>query len=149
THAFDPDRDLLDPYARGLTRAPDGAWRSSVPHEAFDWGGVGKPGIPLDHTVIYEAHVRGLTRLHPDLPPELRGSYAGLAHPRTIDYLRDLGVTTIELLPVHQHVSEQRLVKMGLVNYWGYNTLNFFTPHAAYATAAARAEGPSAVLREF
>ncbi len=149
THDFDTERALLDPYARGLVRAPDGTWRSSVADTAFDWGGVGKPGIPLEHTVIYEAHAKGLTRLNPELPEELRGSYAGLAHPATIAYLQELGITAVELLPVHQFVSEQRLTRMGLVNYWGYNTLNFFTPHAAYASRAAQSGGPDSVLREF
>lgn len=149
THDFDPDRYLLDPYARGLARTPDGGWRGYVQDTAFDWGGIGKPGIPLDHTVIYEAHAKGLTKLNPELPEELRGTYAGLAHPSTIAYLTELGITSVELLPVHQFVSEQRLTKMGLVNYWGYNTLNFFTPHAAYASRAAQFGGPGAVLREF
>jgi glycogen operon protein len=149
THAFDPGRELLDPYSRGLRRRPDGGWRSYVQDEAFDWGGVEKPGVPLDHTVLYEAHAKGFTKLNPALPEPLRGTYAGLAHDATIAYLRELGVTSVELLPVHQSVSEQRLQKMGLVNYWGYNTLNFFTPHAGYATRAAQEGGPGAVLREF
>ncbi len=149
THAFDRERLLLDPYARGLARTPDGAWRSYVQDDAFDWGGVQKPQVALDHTVLYEAHVKGLTKLSPELPDELRGTYAGLAHPSTIDYLKDLGVTTIELLPVYQHVSEQRLQNQGLTNYWGYNTLNFFTPHASYATRDAQFGGTGAVLREF
>jgi len=148
-HAFEPNRMLLDPYARGLARTPDGEWRSYVQDGWFDWGDVQKPRIPMDHTVVYEAHVKGLTKLNPDVPVELRGTYAGLAHESTIAYLKDLGVTTIELLPVHQAVSEQRLQKMGLVNYWGYNTLNFFTPHAAYASRAAQFGGTGAVLREF
>jgi glycogen operon protein len=148
-HAFEPNRMLLDPYARGLARTPDGEWRGYVQDGWFDWGGVGKPGIPMDHTVVYEAHVKGLTKLNPEVPVELRGTYAGLAHESTIAYLKDLGVTTVELLPVHQAVSEQRLQKMGLVNYWGYNTLNFFTPHAAYASRAAQFGGTGAVLREF
>jgi len=149
THAFDPRRNLLDPYARGLARTESGEWRGYVQDEAFDWGGVGKPGIPLDHAVVYEAHVKGLTKLHPGIPDDLRGTYAGLAHPATIEYLKDLGVTTVELLPVHQSVSEQRLQKMGLINYWGYNSLSFFTPHAGYATRAAQFGGTGAVLREF
>lgn len=149
THAFDRQNLLLDPYARGLARTADGDWRSYVQDDAFDWGGVTKPNVALDHTVLYEAHVKGLTKLSPELPEELRGTYAGLAHPSTIDYLKDLGVTTIELLPVHQHVSEQRLQNQGLINYWGYNTLNFFTPHAAYATREAQFGGTGAVLREF
>jgi glycogen operon protein len=149
THAFDPRRNLLDPYARGLARTSGGEWRGYVQDGSFDWGGVAKPAVPLDHTVVYEAHVKGLTRLRPDVPEELRGTYAGLAHESTIGYLTDLGVTTIELLPVHQSVSEQRLVKMGLTNYWGYNTLNFFTPHAGYASREAQFGGTGAVLREF
>ncbi|WP_284252915.1 glycogen debranching protein GlgX [Pseudolysinimonas kribbensis] len=147
-NAFDPARHLIDPYARGLRRTTAG-WRGEVMDGGFDWGGVGKPGIALDHTVIYEAHVRGLTMRNPDVPEHLRGTYAGLAHPSTIGYLCDLGVTAVELLPVHQHVSEQRLRAMGLTNYWGYNTLNFFTPHAQYASRAAQAEGAGGVLREF
>ncbi len=149
THDYDPARFLLDPYARGLVRTRDGGWRGYVQDTAFDWGGVAKPGTPLDHTVIYEAHVKGLTKLNPELPEELRGTYAGLAHPATVAYLTELGVTAVELLPVHQFVSEQRLRKMGLVNYWGYNTLNYFTPHAAYATREAQFGGTGAVLREF
>ncbi|MCU1533764.1 MAG: glgX [Glaciihabitans sp.] len=149
THSFDPNRNLIDPYARGLARTAGGEWRSYVQDDAFDWGSSEKPRIPLDHTVMYEAHVRGLTKLNPAVPEHLRGTYAGLAHPSTIAYLKDLGVTTIELLPVHQHVSEQRLIKQGLVNYWGYNTVNFFTPHAGYASRDAQFGGTGAVLREF
>jgi glycogen operon protein len=149
THRFDPSRDLLDPYARGLARARDGNWRSYVQDGTFDWGKSVKPGIALDHTVLYEAHAKGLTKLNPKLPEKLRGTYAGLAHKSTIAYLKDLGITTIELLPVHQSLSEQRLIKQGLVNYWGYNTLNFFTPNAEYATAQAQKGGTGAVLREF
>jgi glycogen operon protein len=148
THRFDPVLDLVDPYARGLARTPAGEWRSTVLDDSFDWEGVGKPAIPLDHSVVYEAHVKGLTKLNPDLPEELRGTYAGLGHPATIEYLTRLGVTAVELLPIHQSVSEQRLIKQGLSNYWGYNTLNFFTPHAEYATRGARAGGAAAVLRE-
>jgi glycogen operon protein len=149
THAFDSKLNLLDPYARGLARTSGGEWRGYVQDDTFDWGGVAKPGVPLDHTVVYEAHVKGFTKLNPDIPEDLRGTYAGLAHPAAIEYLQELGVTTLELLPVHQSVSEQRLQKMGLINYWGYNTLNFFTPHAAYATKAAQTGGTGAVLREF
>ncbi len=148
THSFDAKRDLLDPYARGLVRTQKG-WRSYVQDDAFDWGGIEKPRIPLDHAVIYEAHIKGLTKLSPHVPEDLRGTYAGLAHESTIAYLKDLGVTTVELLPVHQFVSEQRLLKQGLINYWGYNTLNYFTPHSAYASRAAQHGGTGAVLREF
>lgn len=149
THAFDREQLLLDPYARGLARTPDGGWRSYVQDESFDWSGVAKPGIPLDRTVVYEAHVKGLTKLAPEIPEELRGTYAGLAHPAAIAYLQELGITTIELLPVQQFASEQRLQGQGLINYWGYNTLNFFTPHSAYATKQAQFGGTGAVLREF
>ncbi|MCU1546692.1 MAG: glgX, partial [Homoserinimonas sp.] len=97
----------------------------------------------------YEAHAKGISRLNTAVPAELRGTYAGLAHESAIGQLKDLGVTAIQLLPVHQFVSEQRLLKMGLANYWGYNTLNFFTPHAAYASKAAQRGGTAAVLREF
>ncbi|WP_411699425.1 glycogen debranching protein GlgX [Conyzicola sp.] len=148
THSFEPTLDLIDPYARGLARTAKGEWRSYVQDDAFDWEGVGKPAVPLDHVVLYEAHVKGLTKLNPDLPEELRGTYAGLGHPSTIAYLRALGVTSVELLPIHQSVSEQRLIKQGLTNYWGYNTLNFFTPHAEYATREAQSGGTGAVLRE-
>ena len=149
THRFDPSRDLLDPYARGLARARDGNWRSYVQDGSFDWGASSKPNVPLDHTVLYEAHAKGMTKLNPKVPEKLRGTYAGLAHKSTIAYLKDLGITSIELLPVHQSLSEQRLIKQGLTNYWGYNTLNFFTPNAEYATAQAQKGGTGAVLREF
>jgi glycogen operon protein len=149
THDFDPARNLIDPYARGLARTSTGEWRSYVQDDSFDWGGVGKPNVPLDHTVLYEAHVRGLTKANTTVPEELRGTYAALAHESTIGYLKDLGVTTVQLLPVQQSVTEQRLVKQGLANYWGYNTLNFFTPHAGYASRAAQFGGTGAVLREF
>jgi glycogen operon protein len=149
THRFDPTKDLIDPYARGLARARDGNWRSYVQDGTFDWGSVRKPDTALDHTVIYEAHAKGLTKLNTKVPEKLRGTYAGLAHKSTIAYLKDLGVTAIELLPVHQSQSEQRLIKQGLSNYWGYNTLNFFTPNAEYATKSAQRGGTGAVLREF
>jgi glycogen operon protein len=149
-HAFDPTLHLIDPYARGLARTVNGEWRGYVQEpDTFDWGHSRKPRIGMDHTVLYEAHAKGISKLNPDVPEELRGTYAGLAHETTIAYLKDLGVTTVELLPVHQFVSEQRLIKQGLINYWGYNTLNFFTPHAAYASREAQNGGTGAVLREF
>ena len=149
-NAFDPTLHLIDPYARGLARTPSGEWRGYVQGpDTFDWGTSKKPRIGLDHTVLYEAHAKGISKLNPDVPEELRGTYAGLAHESTIGYLTDLGVTSVELLPVQAFVSEQRLIKQGLVNYWGYNTLNFFTPHAAYASRQAQFGGTGAVLREF
>lgn len=108
-----------------------------------------RPFTPWSRTVVYEAHTKGLTHLHPLLPPELRGTYAGLAHPAVVEHLLGLGVTALELLPVHASTSEPHLVAKGLTNYWGYSTLGFFAPHAAYATAAARAAGPAAVLDEL
>ncbi len=144
---FDPAKLLLDPYARAV----DGAVRFAP--EAF----TGAPGdsapfvprsrvvapappapprrpTPLADAVFYEVHVKGFTMIHPDVPPELRGTYAGLAHPAAVAHLVDLGVTTVELLPVHQNVPEPFLVRRGLTNYWGYNTIGFFAPHAGYAT---------------
>ena len=149
-NVYDPGMHLLDPYARGLVRSASGEWRSYVQEpDAFDWGTSRKPKTALDHTVVYEAHVKGLTKLNPAVPEELRGTYAGLAHESTIEYLKNLGVTAVELLPVHQFISEQRLIKQGLINYWGYNTLNWFTPHAAYASRGAQLGGTGAILREF
>lgn len=152
-HAFNPVHTLLDPWARGLQAAADGSWRGvvldSLVSEGFDWGGVAKPRVPLDHTVVYEAHVRGFSRLNARIPEQLRGTYAGLAHDASLEYLTGLGVTTVELLPVQAFVPEERLVRQGQVNYWGYNTLGFFAPHTPYASAAAQAGGPAAVRREF
>lgn len=108
-----------------------------------------RPRVPWADTVIYEAHVRGLTMQHPDVPEDLRGTYAGAAHPVVIEHLKSLGVTTLELLPVQASASEPRLLAQGRENYWGYNTLGFFAPHAAYATKAAQAAGPEAVLDEL
>jgi len=146
---------------------PDGRWwvadvygepdeRDSlpfVPHsvvvpELPDAPPLTRPRIPWADTVIYEAHVRGLTMLNPDVPEELRGTYAGVAHPATIRHLKELGITSLELLPIHASASEPRLVANGLTNYWGYSTLGFFAPNAAYATRAAQERGPLAVLDE-
>src|SRR5215207_451328 len=152
-HAFNPVHTLLDPYARGMVPARDGSWRGvalgDLAGDGFDWSGAQKPRIPLDHTVVYEAHVRGFSKLNTAIPPRLRGTYAGLAHDASLEYLVGLGVTTVELLPVQAFVPEERLVRQGQVNYWGYNTLGFFAPHASYASAAAQAAGPAAVRREF
>ena len=107
-----------------------------------------RPHTPWQRTVVYEAHVRGLTERLPGVPEHLRGTYAGLAHPATIAHLRDLGVTAVELLPIHASNDEPFLLERGLRNYWGYNTLGFFAPEPRYATAAAQAQGPAAVLEE-
>ncbi len=104
------------------------------PH--FDWGGDRAPRTPYHETLIYEAHVRGLTLRHPQVPPGLRGTYAGLAHPAVIEHLTRLGVTAVELMPVHQYVPERQLADRGLTNYWGYNTIAFLAPHNRYASGA-------------
>ncbi len=101
----------------------------------FDWGTDSPPGVPMDETVIYETHVKGLTRRHPDVPEHLRGTYAGLAHPAVTGYLTDLGVTAVELLPVHQFVHDAHLLERGLRNYWGYNSIGFLAPHGGYSSA--------------
>lgn len=148
-NTFNRESLLLDPYARGIVAGGYGDHRGVVADGGFDWGGVRKPLVPLDRTVIYEGHVKGLTKRHPAIPPALHGTYAGLAHPAMIEYLLSLGITAVELLPVHAFTTEPRLLQLGLTNYWGYNSLNFFTPHAGYATAENQRGGPEAVLREF
>jgi glycogen operon protein len=115
----------------------------------FNWGDDRHPHTPYHETVIYEAHVRGLTIAHPWIPPEMRGTYAGLAHPVMIDYLTTLGITAVELMPVHQFITDQYLIEQGLTNYWGYNTIAFLAPHNGYA--AAGTVGPKAheVVTQF
>lgn len=148
-HRFDADQLLLDPYGRGVDRLADGTVVSVVVDDSFDWGDIEKPRTPLAEQVVYEMHVRGFTELSEFIAPEVRGTYAGLASAGAIEYLQRLGVTTVQLLPVHAFRSEKRLESLGLTNYWGYNTVSFFAPHPEYASRAARAEGASAVLREF
>ena len=114
--------------------------RSVVVYDEFQWGGDTPPRRRWRDTVIYELHVKGMTALHDRVPEELRGTYAGLATPAVIDYLRDLGVTAVELLPVHQYFSEPALAANGLVNYWGYNSLGFFAPHNGYAATGDRGQ---------
>ena len=143
----DPAKLLVDPYARairgevrwdaalyepGVDSAPF-VPRSLVVVDDFDWQGVQPPDHARRDTIIYEAHVRGLTKRHPEVSAELRGSYAAVAHPAVVEHLHRLGVTAIELLPVHQFVHDERLVALNLRNYWGYNTLGFFAPHGGYA----------------
>ncbi|MBS2937086.1 glycogen debranching protein GlgX [Nocardioides sp. J2M5] len=99
----------------------------------FDWEGEARPRTPYHETLVYEAHVKGLTQLHPDVPENLRGTYAGIAHPAVVEHLTRLGVTAIELMPVHQFVQDDALVQKGLRNYWGYNTIGFFAPQESYA----------------
>ena len=169
-HVYNPARLLLDPYARGIEgsiarESTDGAEATLSRDDDLDSApfvpargrpraaprSPSRPGprIPWVDTVIYEAHVKGLTRTMPGIPEHVRGTYAALGHGEVIRYLQGLGVTTLELLPVHAFASETHLERMGLENYWGYNTLGFFAPHAAYATAAAQAKGPQAVADEL
>ncbi|MFJ9852663.1 glycogen debranching protein GlgX [Streptomyces sp. NPDC101150] len=156
-HRCNSAKLLMDPYARAMSGRID--WSEAVygyhfgrpearndmdsaPHSMasvvvnpyFDWGDDRPPRTAYHETVLYEAHVKGLTMLHPELPDELRGTYAALAHPAVIDHLTKLGVTALELMPVHQFVQDHRLVDAGLANYWGYNTIGFFAPHNAYAS---------------
>src|SRR5690242_14857080 len=107
--------------------------KSLVIDPTFDWGPDRPPCTPWHHTGIYEAHVKGLTWLHPEVPPELRGTYAGLAHPAVVRHLQSLGVTAIELLPIHHFIDEHALIVRGLSNYWGYNSIGYFAPMARYA----------------
>jgi len=154
-----PAKLLLDPYAKaiqGAVTADDALFgydlgfsryrpstadsaaytmRSVVINPFFDWEGDRPPRVPYHETVIYEAHVRGLTLRHPQIPPAQRGTYAGLAHPVMIDHLKRLGITAVELMPVHQFVFDLNLVTQGLTNYWGYSTIGYFAPHNGYSSA--------------
>jgi glycogen debranching enzyme GlgX len=114
--------------------------KSVVVHDEFDWGDDARPRTKLTDTVIYELHVKGFTKLHDRVPEELRGTYAGLTTPAAVDYLKDLGITTIELLPVHQFVPEPALAKLDLTNYWGYSSIGFFAPHNAYSSSGDRGQ---------
>jgi glycogen operon protein len=167
---FNPNVLLLDPYAKALddiehfergcfayplgdpegdlrmADAPQlGAPRGVVIDESFDWESDAPPRVPLHRSVIYEAHVRGLTMLHPELPEGLRGTYAGVGHPLIVNYLRELGVTAIELMPVHAFVDDKHLLDRGLRNYWGYNNIGFFAPDIRYRAS----QQLGAEVREF
>jgi isoamylase len=167
-HRCNPAKLLLDPYGKAVDGQVN--WNEAVfgyrfddpgsPNTTdsgpympanvvinpfFDWGDDRPPRIPYHETVIYEAHVRGLTKRHPDLPPGERGTYAGLAHPAVIEHLAGLGVTAVELMPVHQFVSEHALQQRGLANNWGYNTIAFLAPHNGYAAA----RQPGGQIAEF
>lgn len=122
---------LLDPYAKAVELLGGQLW-GIVIDEQYDWQEDVAPTIPWGNTVIYEAHVKGLTKLHPEIPIELRGSYAGLSHPIMLDYLTQLGITTIELLPIQFHLDEPRLQQLGLHNYWGYNVIAPFAVESKY-----------------
>ena len=164
-----PSKLLLDPYAKAIDGQIDGdqslfSYRfdekvakgaipalntddslghtmlSVVINPFFDWGQDRAPQHEYHETVIYEAHVKGMTQLHPGIPDEIRGTYAGLAHPAMVEHLTSLGVTAIELMPVHQFVQDPHLISQGLSNYWGYNTIGFLAPHNGYAAYGTRGQ---------
>jgi len=161
-HRFNAHKLLLDPYARETVgqfswdarhrgddashpQLPDrrdngsAALKARVVHDRFDWQGDAAPRTPWADTVLYELHVRGFTKLHPGVPEAQRGTYAGLASDAALVHLQRLGITAVNLLPVHRFIDEERLVRMGLRNYWGYNTLGYFCPEPRYASATAHA----------
>jgi glycogen operon protein len=170
-HRFNPYKVLLDPYAKSVARAP--TWTDAmsgyiigdkqqdlsfskldsaadaplgcVIDEAFTWGDDRPPNTPSHKTLIYEMHVKGFTKLNEEIPEDMRGTYAGLSSEPAIRYLRELGITAVELLPIHMHSDDRYLVERGLVNYWGYNTLSFFAPHPQYASTT----HPSEAIHEF
>nr|MDQ3101882.1 glycogen debranching enzyme GlgX [Bacteroidota bacterium] len=155
---FNPNKLLIDPYARAISgtihwndalfgyKIGDGTEdlsfsesdsapfvpKSIVVDTRFDWEGDRPLNRPYHRTIIYEAHVKGFTRTHPKIPKELRGTYAGLCHPVTIAYLEELGITAIELMPVHHFITDRYLKDKGLTNYWGYNSIGFFAPDVRF-----------------
>ena len=167
-----PAKLLLDPYARSVTgnlswrpswkgakpgsidqpdatdSAPD-APRAVVTNSKFDWGGDTPLDYPLTDSVIYELHVRGFTANHPSVPPAQRGTFAGLSHPTIVEYLQELRISAVELLPVHQFITDGSLAAKGLSNYWGYNTIGYFAPHAAYSAARTAGGLPGSEIDEF
>jgi isoamylase len=134
------DYQFANPRKRNTADSASHMPKNVVINPFFDWGNDRAPQTPYHETVIYEAHVRGLTLCHPEVPAAQRGTYAGLAHPAVIAHLQRLGVTAVELMPVHQFVAEQSLVGHGLTNYWGYNTIGFLAPHNRYSSAGQRGE---------
>lgn len=156
---FNPNKLLVDPYARAIAGTVDwsgpmyafqqsfpsgellidprdnAAWmpRSIVADETFDWEGDAPPSVPWSDTIIYETRLKGFTQQHPAVPEALGGTYAGFAHPAAIDHLRGLGVTAVELLPIHAFIDDHFLVDQRLRNYWGYNTLGYFAPEGRYS----------------
>ena len=141
------DRRQEHPGPREVDNGEDAVW-SVVVADTFDWQDDLRPLVDWDATVLYEAHVKGFTRTHPQVPEAQRGTYAGLGHPAVTGSLRDLGVTTVQLLPVQAAMDEPHLTRMGLTNYWGYSTMSYFAPEPSLATAAARHAGAQAVLDE-
>ena len=165
-HRFNPAKLLIDPYAKAIAGTIE--WDNSlfgyevghaeedfrisdtdsapfipkcvVIDDSFDWQGDRAPKVPYHQSIIYETHVKGFTRMHPEIPEEIKGSYAAMGHPVTIEYLKRLGVTAVELLPVHHFVADRHLVEKGLTNYWGYNSIGFFAPDARYASSGVMGE---------
>ena len=170
-HRFNPSKLLIDPYAKAISGTiewHDALFGYEVGHDDqdlsysesdsapfipksvvidhnFDWENDKAPKIPYHKSVIYETHVKGFTKLHPEIPENIRGTYAGLAHPVTIQYLKDLGITAVELMPVHHFVTDRYLKDKGLTNYWGYNTIGFFSPDVRYSSSGVQGEQ----VREF
>ena len=165
-HRFNPAKLVIDPYAKAV--AGTISWDNSlfgyelgqeeedlkisdsdsapfipkcvVVDDSFDWGGDRAPKVPYHQSVIYETHVKGFTKMHPEIPKEIQGTYAAMGHPVTIAYLKKIGVTAVELLPVHHFVADRHLVEKGLTNYWGYNSIGFFAPDARYSSSGVRGE---------
>ncbi|MBU1588617.1 MAG: glycogen debranching protein GlgX [Actinobacteria bacterium] len=132
--------DFNDPDARNDDDSAAHMMYGVVVNPHFDWAGDQSPRIPYNRTVIYETHVKGLTQLHPDIPEAQRGTYSALGHPAVIEHLTKIGVTSLELMPVHQFVNDSTLQEKGLSNYWGYNTIGFFAPHSGYSSSGDRGE---------
>ncbi|QRY60537.1 glycogen debranching enzyme GlgX [Sphingobacterium siyangense] len=163
-HRFNPHKLLIDPYAKaisGVVQWNDALFaynigeddlsldttdsapfvpKSVVIDGHFDWGDDHPPRVPMHQSVIYETHVKGFTATHPEIPEEIRGTYAALAHPVTINYLRELGITAIELLPIHHFITDRHLQDKGLTNYWGYNSVGFFAPDVRYSASGTHGE---------
>lgn len=165
-HRFNPNKLLIDPYAKaiaGTLQWHDALFGYEVGHadgdtsfsdvdsapympksvvvdQNFDWENDQLPRIPYHRSIIYETHVKGFTKMHPDIPEKIRGTYAALAHPVTIDYLKKMGITAVELMPVHHFLTDRHLAEKGLTNYWGYNTIGFFAPDVRYSSSGVRGE---------
>jgi len=165
-HRFNPNKLLIDPYAKaisGIIKVNDDLFGYEIGHPdedlsyseidsapsmakcvvidtKFNWENDKSPNIPYHQSIIYELHVKGFTKLHPDIPEEIRGTYAAIGHPVTINYLKELGITAIELMPVHHFINDRVLTEKGLHNYWGYNSIGFFAPDARYSSSGALGE---------
>lgn len=158
---FEPEKLLIDPYTKSLNRpqvwdaslyqgnSQEMVAKSVVVDPEFDWQGVEKPHVPDSDTVVYETHVKGFTQMHPDVPDSDQGTYKGLSHPKVIKYLKNLGVTSLQLMPVAAFMSEPRLKALGLTNYWGYNPINFFSPEPRYSSSEDSVNEFKTMVREL